>query len=117
MYKEDDGKVPLASWLDKLNVKARTKCMAWLRRLEVFAHELQRPDADYLRDGIYELRVGLQGINYRMLYFFYGSAAVVISHGLIKERAVPTLEIEKALIRKKKFAENPQQHIFTPESM
>jgi phage-related protein len=91
--------------------------MAWLRRLEAFGYELQRPDADYLRDGIYELRVGLQGINYRILYFFYGTTAVVISHGLIKERSVPKLEIEQAIERKKKFAENPQQHIFTLESM
>jgi phage-related protein len=117
LYKEDDGSVPLALWLDGLSLKAGAKCMAWLRRLEVFGYELQRPEADYLRDGIYELRVGLQGINYRMLYFFYGTAAVVISHGLIKERTVPTIEIEKALARKKKFAKNPQQHIFTLESM
>jgi hypothetical protein len=39
--------------------------------------ELRRPEADYLQDGIYELRVGFQHVNYRMLYFFYKNIAVV----------------------------------------
>ena len=33
--------------------------------------------------------MGLRGINYRMLYFFHGRVAAVLSHGLTKERAVP----------------------------
>jgi hypothetical protein len=41
---------------------------------------------DYLRDDIYELRASHQGIHYRMLYFFHGTAAIIVSHGLIKER-------------------------------
>jgi len=28
---------------------------------------------DHLRDGIYELRIGLHGINYRMLYFIHSN--------------------------------------------
>jgi len=63
-----------------------------------------------LRDGIYELRVGLQHINYRMLYFFHGRTAAVISHGLVKEAAVPPKEIERALERKRKFEANPKAH-------
>ncbi|MDQ7783374.1 MAG: type II toxin-antitoxin system RelE/ParE family toxin [Desulfomonilaceae bacterium] len=79
LFKEDDGTVPLIDWFGRLPPKVRVKCMAWLKRLETFGHELQRPDADYLRDGIYELRVGLQGLNYRMLYFlsrYYGRGSV-----------------------------------------
>ena len=116
LYKEDDGTVPMIDWFSTLTQKARIKCMAWLRRLETFGYELQRPDADYLRDGIYELRVGLQGVNYRMLYFFHGTAAVVVSHGLVKERQVPALEIEKAMERKKRFEQDPRRHIFILES-
>ena len=58
-------------------------------RLEDLGHEIRRPEADLLRDGIYELRIGLQGINYRVLYFFHGKEAAVVSHGLTKERRVP----------------------------
>lgn len=115
LFKEDDGTVPLTDWFGKLPRKARVKCMAWLGRLEAFGYELQRPDADYLRDGIYELRVGLQGVNYRMLYFFHRTAVVVVSHGLVKDRKVPPLEIEKALERKNKFELDPTAHAFAME--
>lgn len=87
--------------------------MTWLGRLETFGYELRRPDADYLSDGICGLRVGFRGTNYRLLYFFHGTTAVVVSHGLVKERKVPGLEIDKALERKAKFETNPQRHTFT----
>lgn len=69
-YREEDGTVPLLDWLDSLTPKVRDKCVVRLERLEELGHELRRPVADYLRDDIYELRVGFQGSNYRMLYFF-----------------------------------------------
>jgi hypothetical protein len=43
-----------------------------IERLRDLGHELRRPEADYLRDGIYELRVGLGSVNHRMLYSFTG---------------------------------------------
>jgi len=73
---------------------------------------MRRPEADILRDGIHELRVGLQGINYRVLYFFHGQAAAVVSHGLVKERVVPPKEIDRAIERMKKFESNPQKHTY-----
>ena len=63
-YQEEDGIVPIVDWLDGLPDKARVKCLARLGRLEELGHEIRRPEADLLRDGIYELRIGLQGINY-----------------------------------------------------
>jgi phage-related protein len=65
-----------------------------------------------LRDGIYELRVSLQGLQYRMLYFFHGTIAAVVSHRLIKERVVPPKEIERAIERKKRFVANPSMHTY-----
>jgi phage-related protein len=88
-YREDDDSVPILDWLDAIPAKAQAKCLARLKRLEDLGHELRRPEADLLRDGIYELRVGLQGIHYRMLYFFHGKAVAVVAHGLTKERRVP----------------------------
>ncbi len=72
-------------------------------------HELRRPEADFLRDGVYELRIALQGIQYRILYFFQGSRAV-LSHGLIKTSKVPPKEIDLAIDRKFRFAKNPARH-------
>lgn len=52
--------------------KALDKCRVRIERLRDLGHELRRPEADLLRDGIYELRVRLGTLNYRMLYFFHG---------------------------------------------
>jgi phage-related protein len=68
-----------------------------------------------LRDGIYELRIGLQGINDRILYFFHGREVVVVSHGLLKERVVPPREIDQA-VAPKRFETDPKRHTFSPEA-
>ena len=111
MFIEDDGTVPLLNWLDSLPEKAQDKCIARIERLSTMGYELRRPEADYLRDGIYELRVTLQGIQYRILYFFSGKQAVV-SHGLIKESKVTSKEIDLAIERKVRFSENSLIHTY-----
>ena len=113
-FAEDNGSVPIVNWLDGLVSKAQIKCLTKLKRLEEQGHELHRP-THVLRDGIYELRVGLKGINYRILYFFHGKEAVVISHGITKEREVPLKEIELAANRKARFEASPKKHRFEPE--
>jgi phage-related protein len=109
-FREDDGAVPVLEWFDGLDDKAQAKCLTRIERLRQLGHELRRPEADYLRDGIYELRIGLQGLHYRILYFFHGRTAAVLSHGLVKERAIPTREIELALRRKLRFEQSSQSH-------
>ena len=108
--------MPLVEWLSALESKALVKCRLWLERLRDHGHELRRPDADYLRDGIYELRIGRKGMNYRILYFFHGREAVVVSHGLIKEREVPPKEIDRAVRRMNEFITNPRKHTFDEEA-
>jgi len=46
------------------------------------------------------------------LYFFYGAITAVISHGLVKERAVPPNEISRAVERKKRFVAHPLRHTY-----
>ena len=115
-YREDDGSVPLLDWLDGIPTKAQIKCLARLKRLEDLGHELRRPESDLLRGGIHELRVGLQGLHYRILYFFRGKDLAVVSQGLTKERHVPLREIEAAIARRAKFEADPGRHTFDPES-
>lgn len=98
-------------WFDQLSEKVQDKCRVRIERLEELGYELRRPEADYLRDGIYELRVRLRSVNYRMLYFFHGREVVVLSHGIVKERAVPPDEIELALKRKRRFESEPERHM------
>lgn len=110
LYCEEDGSCPVLDWLQELPEKAQDKCFLRLERLRELGHALRRPEADFLRDGIYELRASLQGVNYRILYFFHGSIAAVVSHGIVKERAVPPKEIDRAIERKKLFELNPAKH-------
>lgn len=59
LYQEDDGTIPVLDWLRELRRKKRPafeKCLFLLHLLEEFGHELRRPRADLLRDGVYELR-------------------------------------------------------------
>lgn len=112
LYAEDDGTCPLLDWLDGLPQKAQDKCIVRIERLGEMGHKLRRPEADFLRDDIYELRVALQGIQYRMLYFFSENQAV-ISHGLIKkEKEVPPKQIDVAIERKGRFGPNPLRHTY-----
>ena len=110
LFRDADRTTPLLEWLDELPDKARDTCVVRLARLAELGHELRRPEADLLRDGIYELRASFGGIHYRMLYFFHGSVAAVVSHGLIKERAVPPVEIDRAIRRRNQFLSDPSRH-------
>jgi phage-related protein len=113
LFKEDDGSVPFLAWFNELPPKVQAKCLLRIERLREIGHELRRPEADYLRDDIYELRVRHQSVNYRrMLYFFHGKVTAVISHGLQKEQTVPPKEIDLAAKRKTKFVANPKKHTF-----
>ena len=71
-YQEKAGDAPVVDWLRELNAtneKAHDKCQAALIRLASLGHELRRPEADYLCDGIHELRVQWGSINYRSTFF------------------------------------------------
>ena len=84
-------------------------------RLAELGREIRRPEADYLREGIYELRASYQGVHYRILYFFSGKAVVVLSHGLTKEREVPRREIRRAIERKRQVEADFKLYTFRLE--
>lgn len=118
-YCDDSERTPVLEWLQKLreeNQKAYAKCVARIRRLAAEGHELRRPEADFLRDGIYELRARSGNVNYRLLYFFHGQNVAVLAHGLTKEADVPTADIERTLERKKRFEKGPDKHTHEEET-
>ena len=108
---EEDGTVPLLAWFERLPRQAQDKCRVRIERLAELGHQLRRPEADYLRDGIYELRAKHSGVNYRILYFFHGRVATVLSHGFSKQEAkVPEREITLAADRRRRFEAAPKRH-------
>ena len=111
-YKEENDFVPVLYWLTHLPSKAAAKCFVKIERLAELGHELRCPEADLLKDKIYELRIDLQGIHYRILYFYNGIATAVLAHAITKEKAVPLKEINTVLTRKNKFELNPSKHTY-----
>ena len=113
-FKDTDGAVPYKTWLNtyvtRRDRRAAIKCTIRLELLRDRGSELRRPYADYLRDGIYELRLEFGGVNYRILYFFHDAEVVVITHGLTKEAKVPAREIDLAVERKGMFESDPEGH-------
>jgi phage-related protein len=138
-YRDDDGSVPVLEWIDGLVPKARLKILVRLERLRELGHELRRPEADLLRDNIHELRISLNHVQYRILYAFHTETQVVreaeaktirkgstrkgrteepaahrtiavVAHGITKEDKVPDEEIDRALVRMRKFATDPGRH-------
>lgn len=111
-YAEQSGKVPTLEFLDAVPLKAKHKLDARLSQLELFGNELRRPLCEHLGQGIYELRTRHIKVQYRLLYFFYGQEAVVVSHGFTKEGKIPFQEIRRAIQRKQDFYTDPQRHSF-----
>jgi phage-related protein len=115
-YQDEDGDVPVLEWLRDLSKKDRkgyANCIARIQQLEDTGHELRRPAADYLRDGIYELRAKHIHVQYRILYFFNGQNMVILAHALIKEDSqVPDSDIKQATLRKQSFVKKPDTHTY-----
>jgi len=118
LFRDDDGTVPFLEWLalfEARNRKVYEKCRAYVTRLRDQGHELRRPTADILRDGIYELRFNYLGVNYRILYGFVGKDVVLVSHGITKEKRVPGKEIDLAVERLAKYRSNPDKYAAADE--
>jgi hypothetical protein len=113
-YQETPGDVPVLDWLKELRTKdkkAYAKCLAAIRMLAAFGHELRRPHADALRNGIRELRARKGHVNYRILYFVHGRNAAILAHGSDEgRRCVPDTDINRAIERKKRFDRDPKRH-------
>ena len=111
--------MPVMNWLRallKTNERAWSHCRARIELLAQFGHELRRPAADYLRDGIYELRAKQGHVQYRLLYFFHGRQVAILAHSLTKEDRIPNADIERAIKRKRLFESNPEAHTYESEN-
>lgn len=116
IYRAADGAIPLTDWLDDLEKrepKAFAKCLQRILELSRTGHEMRRPNADYLRDGIYELRAKKGRVNYRILYFFFGRHMACLSQGLTKENEVPDDQIETAIQQMAQVKSDPDRFTAT----
>lgn len=119
-YQDRDGAAPVLEWLKillKHDRKGYANCVARIQQLASTGYELRRPVADYLRDGIYELRAKHLRVQYRILYFFSGQNVAILAHAITKdEDRVPDTEIERAIQQKAEFEANPAVHTYVEET-
>ena len=115
-YQDENSTAPVLEWLKVLIKKDRkgyANCVARIQQLASAGYELRRPAADYLRDGIYELRAKHIHIQYRILYFFDGQNIAILAHAISKDTdQVPSVDIDRAIRRKRQFEENPNVHTY-----
>jgi hypothetical protein len=115
LYGDRTGRSPIVDWLENLKKKDKrgfAKCAALIRRLGLEGRELRRPVADYVRDGIFELRARSGHVNHRLLYFFTARDTVVLVHALSKEARIPPPDLRRALDRKRAFESDPEAHTY-----
>ncbi len=115
LFANSDGSCPFLQWFQLLPADVQSKCLVKIERLAERGYELHRPEADFLRDGIYELRASRQGIHYRMLYFFHRQQAVIWT-GIVKESRVPDIQIERAIKARQYFEASPATHTYTEDN-
>ena len=113
-FQQAGGRVPVREWLEELRRADQLgydRCIARISQLAEFGHELRRPAADFLCDGVYELRARRGRVNFRILYCFHGRGVAVLLHALTKENRVPAVELQRAVDRKALLESDPTSHV------
>jgi hypothetical protein len=100
---EADGRCQVLDFVRKHGQKFEARYFAYVDQLAEKGPTLPRPLADYLKDGIHELRLKHKG-QIRILCFFVYHNYIVMSHAFVKkESAVPCHEIAKAIKNREKY--------------
>ncbi len=90
-------KIPVEEFIDSLTEKEQTKVFAYLHELSEKGFLMRRPMADYLGEGIYELRPKCN----RIFYFFFLGANVVLLHAIKKNtQQIPYRDFKLCIVRK-----------------
>jgi phage-related protein len=105
-YRTRSGVQPALEYILAQVKGHRAKIERALEYLEELGHLARRPHADYLGDEIYELRIGIERHQHRLLYFFHGRSIVVIASGILKNSdRVPQAEVDRARRRRADWLE------------
>lgn len=105
-YEKENGEKPVELFLDKLDIKMRSKLLMILKILQEKGNLLSEPYSKHLDDGIFEIRGKVGSDISRVLYFFYFGGKIIVTNGFIKKtQKTPSKEIEKAKCYRKDYLE------------
>ena len=100
-YETEDGREPVAAFLDSLDDKMAAKLLGLMEVLEEKGTELRMPYSEHLEGGIFELRCKLGSNITRALYFFFSGKRIIVTNGFIKKtQKTPPGEIKLAKTRR-----------------
>jgi hypothetical protein len=103
-YNIINGKSPIREFIESIKEREQAKVLSWISALKQEGINLHRPFADFLEDGIHELRIKLTGEQIRVLYFFCYRDFIVLTHtSIMNTSKVPLKEIKKAKKYRKDF--------------
>lgn len=106
-FVDDRGQSPVREFIDELTLDEQAKVFAYIEELRKQGHNLLRPLADYVHDGIYELRPKAN----RIFYFFFLKENAVLVHA-IKKKTFKIMAKDIALsLKRKKFIEAHQVNV------
>lgn len=110
LYETEDGKEPVAEFLDSLDSKMNAKLIGLMELLEEKGTELREPYSAPLGDGIFELRCKLGSNITRAMYFFFVEKRIVVTNGFVKKtQKTPPTEIKLAKDRRKDWIKRHEQ--------
>lgn len=112
-FRTAKGDCPVLDRLNELPPKIEAKAWVRIERLAELGNDLKRPESDFLRDGIYELRFREGKVQYRILYFFLNKGVIVLSALITKEKKVPPKEIDKCIANKKLIEGNFELYTYS----
>lgn len=112
-FRDVKGNCPVLDSLDDLSTEIEAKAWVRIERLEELGNNLKRPESDFLRDGIYELRFKHVKVQYRILYFFLNKGIIILSSLITKEKKVPPKEIDKCIANKKLVESNFELYTYS----
>ncbi|MHB0996203.1 MAG: type II toxin-antitoxin system RelE/ParE family toxin [Elusimicrobiales bacterium] len=96
-FSDERGRFPVREFVLGLPPDEQRKAFAYISALRDHGHALRRPMADYVTQGLYELRPKAN----RIFYFFYLGESAVLVHAIRKKGdKLPAKDIILALKRK-----------------
>lgn len=96
-YRKEGGRSPIEDFISKCSEQEKLEIVAHLDALSQLGFKARRPLADYLEDGIYELRVRVMKKQFRVLYFFFHQDKIIITNAFVKKSTkIYMAEIEMA---------------------
>ena len=96
-FVDQAGSKPVEEFIDSLTDKEQAKVYAYITELKNQGNNLRRPMADYLEEGIYELRPK----DNRIFYFFYLRDKAVLVHAIKKHvKRIPAHDLKLCIKRK-----------------